>query len=410
MPAFIPQEITKHKKRDVYRIDLRKYGGGQPTAKTLAEARKILEHTQERLADETFIDNSKQKDFDTLVGAAEKFGSFLHAENRRVPSEISPNYFHALENYLNQAADMLIDKTRVGNIPVHQLTSGDIQHHLVPQIFEGRANKTGRHMYSAFSRALRFGVVQGTLKYNPCGSLGERLIRLPKKTKRKAKRISQAAIAAIIENGEQASLRGHNQNLQMSGEPFDLIMEFAAWTGLRRGEQVALTWDDIQFADNFVRVNKAQKKDGDVGSPKTEAGNRLVPLVADLKARLLAWKEQQPLRQRKQNLVFPYVDGGYPPINRWRKVGLFPAIKKAGLQDELRDGDYKMNWHDLRHFYASVLLFDLQWTDSVIATVMGHSSIMLTRDVYGHWMKSARRDTELAGALQNIKQGVSQNG
>ena len=147
---------------------------------------------------------------------------------------------------------------------------------------------------------------------------------------------------------------------------------------MRAGEQAALTWQDIDFERGLVHVKRARKKDGSVGAAKTKAGHRSIQLA-------------QPINQRVGDLVFPTTVGKMDSADNWRNRGLHGACDRAGVA--------RISWHSLRHFFASILLFDLQEADATVTTLMGHKDISFTRRQYGHWMEDARRDTDIAERL-----------
>jgi integrase len=106
---------------------------------------------------------------------------------------------------------------------------------------------------------------------------------------------------------------------------------------------------------------------------------------------LREWKVLQPLTERGENLVFPNGVGSIDDSSNLRNRGLHPACRAAGVEE--------IRWHDLRHFFASILLYDLKEPDPVICELMGHSNIAFTHQIYGHWMTDARRDAEIASRL-----------
>ena len=61
----------------------------------------------------------------------------------------------------------------------------------------------------------------------------------------------------------------------------------------------------------------------------------------------------------------------------------------------------RCNWHDLRHFYASVLIFKTDLNEAVITELMGHRNISFTAEFYGRWFQDSRMEKEIAEKLGN---------
>ena len=120
-----------------------------------------------------------------------------------------------------------------------------------------------------------------------------------------------------------------------------------------------------------------------------------MPLFPDLIAKLRSWKLSQPIEQRINNLVFPTTAGAMDSVDNWRNRGLHKACDRAGVE--------RITWHSLRHFFASILLYDLQEADATVTTLMGHKSIDFTRSQYGHWMEDFSRDTGIAERLARAR-------
>jgi integrase len=184
--------------------------------------------------------------------------------------------------------------------------------------------------------------------------------------------------------------------INKASEKYRREIMFAAYTGLRAGEQAVLTWDDINFEHCYVQVNKARKWGGELGGPKTRHGCREVRLSKALIKMLREWKMQQPLEMRTNNLVFPTASGSVADTNNWRNRGLLPACAAAKFEGKQVA---PMKWKDLRNFFASVLIFGKQVDGPELAALLGHGSIEFTYKVYARYYRDAKRDQETGDVL-----------
>ena len=92
----------------------------------------------------------------------------------------------------------------------------------------------------------------------------------------------------------------------------------------------------------------------------------------------------------KEALVFGNSRGNYIH-DRFLRKQLEKACKQAKVSH--------IRWHDIRHFYASILLHTYGDDLHKVATFMGHKSIEITRNVYGHWLDDKNRNAEDAAKL-----------
>ncbi len=170
------------------------------------------------------------------------------------------------------------------------------------------------------------------------------------------------------------------------------IVMTAIYTGLRQGELFALTWDDVDWLGAEIYVRRTYSH-GRFQSPKSAKSRRRVPMPGVLMAELRRWKLACP--KGDDNLVFPngagHVENPANLINR----GFHPALRRAGLR--------RIRFHDLRHTYASLLIHNGE-NFKTISELLGHSSITITLDVYGHLLPQARGD--VARRLDTLLGGV----
>lgn len=166
----------------------------------------------------------------------------------------------------------------------------------------------------------------------------------------------------------------------------------AAGTGLRVSECLGLTVDRVDFLRRSLRVDRQLIMAAGVdvfGPPKTAASVRSVPIPETVAAELAAHLAEHPAGEH--GLIFSTAAGG--PIRRstfwdhWRA-----AVRSAGMPDGLR-------FHELRHFYASLLI---RYGESVkvVQDRLGHASAAETLDTYSHlWPDSAERTRDAVDAV-----------
>lgn len=163
------------------------------------------------------------------------------------------------------------------------------------------------------------------------------------------------------------------------------LVVLAAGTGLRQGECFGLDTEHVDFRRRTVRVEQQLVTIGGhepyLGPPKTEASVRMVPLpevvLAELSAHLATYEPGQ------WGLMFTTPRGG--PIWRatWRPTWA-KAVEQAGLPAGTR-------FHDLRHYYASLLIRHAE-SVKVVQARLGHASAAETLDTYSHlWPDSEDR-------------------
>ena len=173
-----------------------------------------------------------------------------------------------------------------------------------------------------------------------------------------------------------------------------LFIHVLVYTGMRRGEAMALRWRNVHLGEAYLFVEESTVKTHRKGlvleTPKTETSIRRI-FLDERTVDLLARRQEDQLRVRPQmdpedqptdnDLVFPTEDGGWmKPSNMLRD------LKKLAC----RVGIPNLTFHAMRHFHASVIL---DADDDLYKTSrrLGHSSIATTADLYGHTMERGQR-------------------
>jgi integrase len=159
----------------------------------------------------------------------------------------------------------------------------------------------------------------------------------------------------------------------------------ALYGGLRRGELMALDWQHVDLAAGVIRVERSyDPKAGVYVAPKSRAGTRKVPVPAVLREYLIAHKLRAG---RSEGLVFATRAG--TPFDSW-------AVKARADKAWRAAGQTPIGLHESRHTFAS-LMIGAGVNAKALSTYMGHASIGITLDRYGHLMPG--NEVEAAGLL-----------
>ena len=193
--------------------------------------------------------------------------------------------------------------------------------------------------------------------------------------------------------------------LQGRWRPFLLT---AIFTGLRASELRGLRWSDVDFAKSEIHVRQRADFKGVIGAPKSETSERVVPIPPLVCTALKEWKLACP--KGSLGLAFPNGVGNVESHANIVKRGLQPAQVSAGIVTAGKDEAGKSinvakypGLHALRHFYASwcinrVADGGLALPPKVVQERLGHSTIVLTMDRYGHLFPRGDDGAEMAAA------------
>ncbi len=357
------------------------------------QPKRVVEERALAWADECRIQARERsswtaRDDAPLFGTPEQVGTlcynFIEYEySRTLPSigRLSRQEVGAKAVALRQIANLKLDGKLMRDTRIDQIPRSLVIRDLVPAVAKMGARSTVRKKLLYAKQALAYAIECDLIEKNPC-DIKASFTSAPDNTANKDFDDLDVRVPAII---------------KCADAEFQTIIMFAAYTGLRAGEQRALTWDDLDLKAMKVRVDKAVKKSGEIGPPKSRFANRQVDVPAEMVPILLRWKMQQaPSKGRSLDLVFPAADGGVADLDRWRRQGLHKAAKRAGVQ--------ACNWHQLRHHFASCLIFKSKQLVSPqeICRLMGHHDFSFTLRQYGHWFDKVRQDSAAGAAISQI--------
>jgi integrase len=181
------------------------------------------------------------------------------------------------------------------------------------------------------------------------------------------------------------------------------LLLLAALTGLRSSEMRGLRWSDVDMRHLELHVRQRADKYYEIGEPKSDTSKRTIPLDPDmLLPALKAWKIGCP--KGEADLVFPDAEGG--PVHHEILTRLLEAVMiEAGVVD--KSGAAKYSPHAFRHFFASWCINPKErggreLPPKAAQTLLGHSSITMTLDLYGHMFPKGDDRAELAKSVSAL--------
>jgi integrase len=233
---------------------------------------------------------------------------------------------------------------------------------------EEYAGKTIANQRIVLNQIFNYAIIEKDIEINPCAA-----VKVPKGANAK-KTVRKSATYT------------DEQKILESDHPWQ-FPAFALLTGLRKGEILALQWKDIDFENNTISVYKSVEhiqNHPNIKPPKTEAGNRLVPLLSILAERIY------PLRSDPEHYVFS-TDGGKSPLYKQRYNRLYQLYSEAvGIT---------CTAHQLRHSYATIAVEeDINPKD--LQNALGHADISTTMNVYA---EARKRSVEKVAEKLNAK-------
>lgn len=259
----------------------------------------------------------------------------------------------------------------VANIQLKDLTALDIQEHYSKLVSNSISKPTLKTLSVVINPCIRYAFTQGKILID-----FSRSIVLPEAKKKQEK--SRRASQALSLDMENALIKA------CAGTKWEVFILTDLNSGLRRGEIMALTWDDIDLEKGIIDVNKTydqRNKDQPIGPPKTENSIRQVPIPRFLVEKLKQHKVDQNKRRlllsnkyKNLNLVFPNDFGNYMAATTVGRA-LIDFAKEIGLES--------LNLHDFRDTYAT-RLYEKTKDIKMVQSLLGHSDIATTANIYTH--------------------------
>jgi integrase len=292
----------------------------------------------------------------------------------------------------------------IGNVKVSRLTTPGVEEYR-DKLLETRSRPLSRAILASLKAILADQQRRGLVGQNVAAKTR---IKEAKREKEKVEIPSKDEIRAIL--AKSTEMWPHTRPLtsrkgrgRVVAQPWRPLILTAIFTGLRLSELRGLDWNNIGFDEGVVRVRQRADFQNNIGAPKSEAGNRDVPLAPIALNTLKMWKMCCPLSPQK--LVFPTKTGGIISGSNLHRQCWRPLLRALGLVELITDAsgeeveEARYTFHALRHTAAS-LFIEQGWSPKKLMAVMGHSSIQMTFDLYGHLWKTAEDDARAVAQIE----------
>lgn len=260
-------------------------------------------------------------------------------------------------------------KEEFGDKLIKDITPLEIQRFINNLGKKGYAKHTIDLRKIVASQIFDYAIIKGLVLVNPAAA-----IKTPKNAPKK-----------IVDLPDEESIEKVKQSLDL---PFGLFPYLILYTGCRRGEALALKYEDIDFENNIISINKVvvfeYNRPKIYQRAKSKDGVRSIPLLTPLKNVLPQQKKGYIFNKNGEPLTLSTFD------SLWRKYKKLSGVK--------------LTLHQLRHAFATIC-FDAGLTPKDASQILGHSKIELTLNVYTHIKQS--RNQENAEKLNDYINRIS---
>lgn len=354
-------------------------------------------------------DNRLEKPKDLYARTVKELEEKINSTNKLLENNININareqkYKEFIEDYLYNVRFLNLKNTSkityenmykkyIKNNKITKLKVKDINKLIIQNFYKELRNKgTGIPTIKTIHY-----IISGSIKYAYENELiikdFSNILKIPKETQEE-KLKKENKIKALTKKEQKDFIEA------IKSDKLELFYLIALYTGMRKTEIIALTWNDIDLENKTININKIAKyqhevRRGENGkykvmiqTPKTKKSIRKIPFPGGLKNKILRHKKEQiELKLKlgfdfnKNNLVFCEANGEY-----LRELNIYLHFKKT-----MKKIKANHTFHDLRHTYAT-RLFELGENPKTVQELLGHSKIDTTLNIYTHVLEDIKKN------------------
>lgn len=292
---------------------------------------------------------------------------------------------------------------RIGAVKLSQLTAPRVEE-FKDELLRDLSRPMARAVLTSLKGMLRVARVKGLIGTNPAEAVklanrrteddaedGNGAVRFIAKNDLRAMLVKASEIWPLSRVVQGRHIRGQGRPIRQIAVPWRPLFITALFTGMRASELRGLIWGRVDLNAKLIRVRQRADRFGTLGPTKSATSKRDIPLAPMVVNALKEWRLVCPFSEL--DLVFPSEAGRVILHTNLLAQGFRPLLKACDLESA------GYTFHALRHTAAS-LFIEQGWSPKKIQTVMGHSSITVTYDIYGHLFPSPEDDAEAMAQVQ----------
>lgn len=294
--------------------------------------------------------------------------------------DLSPSTFECYEAVYR----LYIKDSDIGDIKLIDLRTAHLQRYYTKLLDIDKLDASNvKRINKTLKTCLKEAIKQGYLQKNWCDD-----VNLPKVKK-------EDNIKALSKDNQLRLLEA------LKGVDLELLITFALGTGLRLGEVLGLKWSDIDFKEHTLSVQRSVRRVVEIqrdGSrnrilkevpPKTENSFRTVPIPDIILNKLKSYKREQ--NELILAIGEDYQNNNYVFCNNDGTI-MDPKKPNRRLSSVLKSNDIELiTFHGLRHTYCT-RLFEAGVPPKTVQSLVGHSDIETTMNIYTHVMKETKME------------------
>jgi integrase len=267
-------------------------------------------------------------------------------------------------------------KPFIGAVKLAELTLPRVNRFIIQLRDAGRSRAMRRKVLTNLKTAISYAQSQGLVAQN---------VARPAKVAGGEREQAKGPLRAGVDFPSKAELVALLNAAEERQRPFVFLL---VYTGMRISELRGLRWRDLDLEIGVLHVRQRVDAWGRFSAPKSANGARDIPLAPSVINTLKRWKLACP--PSTLDLVFPNRAGRPFTLQNLHERLLHPLEHKADVLNV--NGKPKYGFHAFRHAAASLFIENLHWSPKRVQAVMGHASMSMTYDLYGHLFEDPEAD------------------